>query len=55
MASAMGILRWSPRDFWSATFYDYTAAMQGYMQSKGIKTEGGVTRNEFLELKDKYG
>lgn len=54
MSSALGLLGWTPDGFWRATVYEYSAAMRGYYASKGVDTEGGVTRNEFLALKAKY-
>jgi hypothetical protein len=55
MASALGVLRWSPDTFWSATMFEYTTAMKGYLLAKGAKLEGGYTRDEFLKLKAKMG
>ncbi|MET4294712.1 hypothetical protein ABIB06_006545 [Bradyrhizobium sp. LB8.2] len=51
MSSAMGILMWSPKEFWDATVYEYTSAMKGYLRSKGINTVDPVSRNEFLAMK----
>lgn len=51
MSSAMGILGWTPKDFWAATFYEYTTAMKGHLLSKGVKTGGGVDRSEYLAMK----
>lgn len=51
MASAMGILKWSPNVFWDATFYEYTAAMKGHLISQGVSTKEPMTRDEFLDLK----
>ena len=53
MASALGILKWSPDGFWSATFYEYTAAMKGHLVSQGVDPSPPVTRNEFLAMKAK--
>jgi hypothetical protein len=50
MSSAMGVLHWTPEAFWGATMFEYTAAMKGYLTSKGVKFES-MTRDEFLELK----
>lgn len=36
MASVLGILKWSPKTFWQATFYEYTAAMKGHLISSGV-------------------
>ncbi|MHC2315147.1 hypothetical protein ACVIHC_002193 [Bradyrhizobium diazoefficiens] len=53
LASALGVLGWSPDTFWKATSYEYTAAMKGHLLAKGVNLEGGMTRNEFLALKAK--
>jgi hypothetical protein len=53
MASSMGVLRWSPDTFWSATFYEFTAAMKGYLAAKGVKgDDSAMDRNDFLDMKD---
>lgn len=50
MSSSMGILRWSPAEFWAASFFEYSCAMKGYLASKGVKSDNEpYTRNEFLE------
>jgi hypothetical protein len=52
MQSALGVLKWTPDVFWNATFYEYTAAMVGHLQSQGIKVhDEGMTRDDFLNLK----
>jgi len=52
MKAALGVLRWTPDVFWKATFYEYTAAMAGHLQSQGLlKHSDTMTRDEFLELK----
>lgn len=53
MTSALGLLRWTPSEFWGATMYEYTTAMKGYFVSKGVKLDGGTSRDEFLEMKGK--
>lgn len=50
MSSAMGVLRWPPETFWKATMYEYTAAMKGYLVSKGIDLTPGITVEEVKEL-----
>lgn len=51
MTSALGLLRWTPDTFWRATVYEYSAAMKGYLASKGVKTDAGMSREEFLSLR----
>jgi hypothetical protein len=52
MQSALGVLKWTPQVFWQSTFYEYTAAMLGHLQSQGIKVhDEGMTRDEYLDLK----
>lgn len=53
MSSALGVLRWTPKEFWQATMFEYTAAMRGYLLSKGVKLDqldGPMTRSEFLDM-----
>ncbi len=54
MASALGVLKWPPNMFWAATFYEYTAAMQGHLISQGVAPKQGMSRDEFLDLNGKY-
>ena len=52
MKSAFGVLKWTPPVFWKATFYEYTAAMVGHLESQGVSMESKcMDRNGFLELK----
>lgn len=53
MSSALGVLRWTPKEFWQATMFEYTAAMRGHLLSKGVKLDqlgGPTTRSDFLEM-----
>jgi hypothetical protein len=52
MSSGMGILKWTPKDFWEATFFEYTAAMKGHLVSQGVNLTPPMSRDEFLDLKD---
>lgn len=48
----MGILRWTPRDFWSATLWDVTQAIEGLRISNGgDRKKPQLTGNEVQELK----
>jgi hypothetical protein len=51
MSSALGILKWTPDQFWKATFYEYTAAMKGHLTSQGVSLEPPIDRDEFLAMK----
>lgn len=53
MGSCLGMLRWTPEVFRRATFYEYTAAMKGYLVAKGVDLTEPMTRDEYLELKAK--
>lgn len=33
----LGVLRWSPAEFWQASVWDVAEAYEGYALSKGIK------------------
>lgn len=53
MSSGMGVLGWTPEDFWNASYFEYTCAMAGHLASKGVKNQNeAMTRDEFLNLKD---
>lgn len=51
MATALGVLKWDPDTYWKATFYEYTAAMKGHLQSIGADLNPPMSREEFLNLK----
>lgn len=38
MKIALGVLRWGPSEFWSATPHELMAGLEGYLESKGVKT-----------------
>ena len=49
-----GYLNWKPKDFWRASIWEITAAMDGLMQSKGIKkqkTQSKLTSSDLAEIK----
>lgn len=52
MSSALGILKWTPKRFWEAGFYEYTAAMKGHLISEGADLKPAFTREDYLDLKD---
>lgn len=51
MRSALGVLNWSPREFWAASLYEYSVAVEGYMHSKGVKIQRKMTKERFEQLK----
>ena len=53
MQSALGVLMWTPSEFWKATMEEYLLAVKGYIKANGLETKKGMTRNEFLDLKEK--
>lgn len=46
MSSALGILKWSPDQFWACTMYEYTAAMVGHMKASGADMTPAPSRSE---------
>lgn len=46
MASALGVLKWTPDQFWRATVKEYTAAMKGHLLSIGADLSGPLSREE---------
>ena len=51
MVTALGVLKWTPEQYWRATFYEYTAAMKGHLISQGVDLTPPITREEFLTMK----
>ncbi len=49
----LGVLRWSPSDFWRATVWEVAEAYEGYALSKGIKkqTKTSLTEDDVSELR----
>lgn len=35
----MGVLGWSPNDFWGATLRDFSAALSGWQEAHGINQQ----------------
>lgn len=54
---ALGVLGYTGEEFRAMTLAEFVLAFEGYFESKGIKKpkEKFVTRNDLLELVDKYG
>jgi hypothetical protein len=51
----MGVLKWSPDQFWKSTPYELLAALDGHMESLGVKRPlPGMTRARFEELDKQY-
>lgn len=60
MRLGLGHLRMRPDDFWRMTVPEFFSAVDGYLEAKGVKRDGGIaplTQAEveamFDELKDK--
>lgn len=52
----MGILHWSPDDFWNATFPELNAAIDGWKAANGANQEKeapAVTMDDFERMKQK--
>lgn len=50
---ALGVLKLTPRDFYSMTICEFELALEGYQMSNGIKKKELMSRNEFLDLMGK--
>ncbi len=51
----MGILRWPPSEFWTATPIDLTVAIQGYLESHGVdvdkaKATAKITNDDLRQM-----
>jgi len=49
MCTALGVLKWSPETYRSATFYEYTAAMKGHLISSGVDITQPPSKQEINE------
>ena len=54
MASALGVLKWSPAVFWKATFYEYTAAMKGHLLSSGVDLTQPPSKEDIQEAFEEH-
>jgi hypothetical protein len=51
----LGILGWSPREFWAATPFELLAALDGYADANGVRKETERFTYEDLErLMEQY-
>lgn len=50
MRLGLGHLRLAPRDFWHLTLIEYDAAARGYLESKGVSPDAGMSRRRLDEL-----
>jgi hypothetical protein len=41
MQQALGWLRWSPDQFWGSTLAELTAAVAGYLETRGVDPQAG--------------
>lgn len=48
----MGVLGWSPQEFWAATMHDIVAAIDGWRIAHGIPDERLERKNKAAELKN---
>ena len=55
MEFALGVLHWSPEQFWKATMHELMAANNGYVKANKIPdtTDKPMTREEYEDLKAK--
>lgn len=61
MQIGLGILKWTPGDFWQSTPYELTTAMEGLARSKGYggqfydgQSSGYRSRADLIILAKKY-
>lgn len=54
MEFALGFLRWTEAAFWSTSLRAWDRALAGYLKSKGLGTETGMTVERLAELKAQY-
>lgn len=49
----LGVLRWSPREFWDSSVWDVIEAYEGFAAYKGVKEnrETSLTPEDVRELK----
>ncbi|MGE0270296.1 MAG: phage tail assembly chaperone [Alphaproteobacteria bacterium] len=47
----LGILKWTPDQFWRATPSDLSAAVDGYMEAIGPKSDSDLTTEDVVRLR----
>ena len=54
----MGVLRWSPSEFWRATPWDLYLAVEGWQESQGVTespdVEAAITPDELRDLMEQF-
>lgn len=43
------MLRWAPATFWASTLHDLTAALDGYLESRGIDPKAPSRRRQAID------
>lgn len=55
MQIGLGVLGLRPADFWSMTFIEFDAALEGWMEKSGTKRSQPMRRAEYLKLLEVHG
>lgn len=57
MQTALGVLGWTPAQFWSATLVEYFAAVDGFKAAHGIEDKPGAAyfRDLNARMRERYG
>jgi hypothetical protein len=52
MRFALGVLNWSPSQFWQSTMHELMAANEGYIKANTVESDDNpMTRDEYEDLK----
>jgi hypothetical protein len=54
MSFALGVLKWTPKDFWNSGFYEYTAAVKGHLMASGVDVSEPLDVEEVNEAFAKF-
>tara|TARA_R110000868_G_C10455831_1_gene726876 strand:+ start:174 stop:368 length:195 start_codon:yes stop_codon:yes gene_type:complete len=52
MELGLGVLQWTPSEFWSATTHELTAALNGYVEKEGGGKSTKLTAEDVDDLQD---
>lgn len=54
MATALGVLGWSPDTFWTATITEFNAAVDGWNRAHGGASPDAMSREELEDMMREY-
>lgn len=49
----MGVLGWTPTEFWAATPHDFHAALDGWSEARGQRSAEALTAEDVQRLRER--